>query len=91
MNNTVKNSVFGPHCQYTQAALALASEMRPEITKLVNKLLTEGYTLRTVIASVSQVPAEVVIPDGVDPVEFKAIWIGEVFDLTLDRLLGLGV
>lgn len=78
--------LFDSNDKYTQAGLDLAGTIHPLVVAQVNDLLGKGYNLRTVLgpASVPSVDASVY---GVCPREFQAIWISEVFDITLDRIL----
>lgn len=78
--------LFNDDNTYTQDGLDLAASIHPLVVAQVNDLLSKGYNLRTVLGPAS-VPSEDASAYGVCPREFQAVWISEVFDITLDRIL----
>lgn len=79
-------NLFDTNDRYTQAGLDLAAAIHPLVVAQVNELLGKGYNLFTVRGPAS-VPSVDASAYGVCPREFQAVWISEVFDITLDRIL----
>lgn len=79
-------NLFDTNNEYTQAGLDLAAAIHPLVVAQVNELLGKGYNLFTVRGPAS-VPSVDASAYGVCPREFQAVWISEVFDITLDRIL----
>lgn len=80
-------TVFDANDRYTKAGLDLAARIHPLVELQVNFLLKQGYTLRTVMVPAS-VPTVLAADFGVnDPEVFKALWMLEVMDTCLSRVL----
>lgn len=73
---------------YTEKGNELSNKLCVVIEMEVDKLLKEGYTLRTVMGPLSTPTVNASDYDA-DPLEFHAVWIGALFDVTLTRLLGI--
>jgi hypothetical protein len=82
---TIKK-LFNDDNTYTQDGLDLASAIYPLVLAQINDFLGKGYNLRTVLGPAS-VPSASASAYGVCPREFQAVWISEVFDITLGRIL----
>lgn len=72
---------------YTKEGNDITNKLCLVIELEVDKLLKEGYNLRTVMSPLST-PTVKASDYDVDPLEFHALWIGALFDVTLTRLLG---
>ena len=72
--------------RYTEAGLAVHQAIHQPCEDRIDELLREGYNLRTVMVPAST-PTAPASDYDVDPLEFQAIWMSEVLDICLDRLL----
>lgn len=74
---------------YTKEGSEVSDKLYVLIEAEVDKLLKEGYNLRTVMGPLSSKPTVDASGFDADPLEFHAVWIGALFDVTLTRLLGI--
>lgn len=82
--------LFDSNDNYTEAGFEFGIMIRPMVGARVDWLLKQGYNLRTVLGPASSPSAdglELADSYGLCPKEFHALWIGEVFDCTLSRLV----
>lgn len=79
-------TVFDANDYYTPDGVHVSAALRPLCHQRINELLSEGHNFRTamVVGSTPTVPAE---NYNVDPLEFHALWMLEIYDICLERIL----
>lgn len=82
--------LFDANNRYTDRGIEVAALIFPECQRQINLMLSHGYTLRTAIG-VCSVPCVSAETYKADPAEFQALWILEVVDAVLVRIMNTRV
>jgi hypothetical protein len=85
-----KKPLFDANNRHTERGNEVAALIYPECQRQIDLMLSHGYTLRTAIGACS-VPCVSAETYNVCPKEFQALWILEVVDAVLVRIMNAPV